>query len=299
VAGAGRGEAHGAPAVLLNWPMLGILVALVVVVVLVALALRAYLRRGGDETHSVDSYRHTLHTLSDMRSRSTTRTVRVVGEEDGAAPEAEGDEAGGSSAVVEDAGLNSPPSPPRPRRHDRALSAMNRGPRRLAAPIVVGIIIVVLLAGVIVVGARSRHHHPSTAAQNVATSTSTTASHRNHRTTEKQSPSTTTTAAVPTHFAPIAATSLTATYRPPADVYSVTLSTTTSQCWVTATSASGTSLLSETLLPGQTKTLSVTGAAKLIIGAPSDLVVTLDHEPVVLPSGYGTPFTMTLQPATA
>jgi hypothetical protein len=283
----------------LNWPVLGILVALVVVVVLVALALRAYLRRGGDETHSVDNYRHTLHTLSDMRSRSTTRTVRVVGEEDEAAARAEGDAAGGSSGVFEDPEPHSPVSPPQPRRHDRALSAMNRGPRRMAVPIVVGVVVVVLLAGVLVVGARSRHHHPSASSQNVATSTSTTASHRDHRTTEKQSTSTTTTATVPTRFAPIAATSLTATYRPPADVYSLTLSTTTSDCWVTASSASGSSLLSETLLPGQTKTLSVTGAAKLIIGAPSSLVVTLDHEPVVLPTGYGTPFTMTLQPATA
>jgi hypothetical protein len=61
--------------------------------------------------------------------------------------------------------------------------------------------------------------------------------------------------------------------------------------------SSGTSVFSGTLLSGQTKALSVTGAATVIIGAPSAVAITLDHEPVVLPTGYGTPFTMTLQPA--
>ena len=66
---------------------------------------------------------------------------------------------------------------------------------------------------------------------------------------------------------------------------------------MTVSTPGGTSIFTQTLTPGQSKTLSVTGESMVVIGAPSSLVVTVDHEPVVLPSGYGTPFTMTLQPA--
>jgi hypothetical protein len=278
----------------LNCRVLGILVALVVVVVLVALAMRAYLRRGGDEANSVDDYRHTLHTLSDIRSKSATRTVRVIGAEE--AGPGDGEVGAAEAPVFEDAGLRAPLTTPRTGRHDRAMSAMNRRPRRMGAPVAVGVVVLAVLAGVVVVGARSRHHTPTHSAD-VPASTTAVTSH--HSTPPANRTTSTTTTTVPTRFLPADASSLSATYRPPANVYSVTLAAGTSQCWVTVSSATGASLLSTTLSPGEKKTLSVTGGAKVVIGAPSALTVTLDHEPVVLPTGYGTPFTMTLQPATA
>lgn len=269
--------------------------ALVVVVVLVVLAMRAYLRRGGDEANSVDDYRHTLHTLSDIRSRSATRTVRVIGADESAPGD---EEVVGTTegSVFEDAGLRAPLTAARTGRHDRAMSAMNRRPRRMGAPVAVGVVVLILLAGVVAVGARSRHHTPTHSAD-APTSTTVVTSHHSRSPANRTTSTTTTTA--PTRFLPADATSVSATYRPPANVYSVTLATGTSQCWVTVSSATGASLLSTTLSPGEKKTLSVTGGAKVVIGAPSALRVTLDHEPVVLPTGYGTPFTMTLQPATA
>ncbi len=278
--------------------MIGIVVAVVVAVVLVALALRAVRRRGGDEAHSVEDYRHTLHTLSDIRTRSTTRSVRVLGQPD--APPGDRETAGQASPpVFEDTGLRAPESPSRDRRRrDRAMSTMNHRPRRIAAPLVVAVIVVAALAAVVVVGARSQHHKPSSGTA-VPSSSPTTVTSRRDRTPTRQTTTTTTTTTttVPARFVPVAATSLTATYHPPAATYSVTLSTKTSDCWVTVSSSSGTSIFSETMHPGQSKSLSVTGEATVTIGAPSVLAVTLDHEPVILPAGYGTPFTMTLQPA--
>ncbi len=279
--------------------MIGIVVAVVVALVLVALALRAVRRRGGGEAHSVEDYRHTMHTLSDIRARSTTRSVRVLGQQD-EPPESQEVPVGQTSPpVFEDAGQRAPVSPSRDRRRrDRAMSTMNHRPRRIAAPVVVAVIVLAALVAVVVVGARSQHHKPSSNA-GVPTSSPTTVTTRRARPPTRQTTTTTTTTTttVPARFVTVAATSLTATYHPPAATYTVTLSTKTSDCWVTVSSSSGTSIFSETMVPGQTKSLSVTGEATVTIGAPSVLAVTLDHEPVVLPTGYGTPFTMTLQPA--
>jgi hypothetical protein len=277
--------------------VIGIVVAVVVAVVLVALALRAFFRRGGDEAHSVDNYRHTLHTLSDIQGRSTTRSVRVIGQEDD--PAAERVAAGGESSppAFEDAALRPPVPPARDvRRRDRAMASMNHGPRRVAAPLAVGVVVLAALAAVVVVGARSQHHKPSSGT-GAPSSSPTTTTRRARLPARQTTTTTTTTTTVPSRFVPLSATSLTATYRPPATTYSVTLATTTSECWVTVSSSSGASIYSETMSPGQTKALSVSGATTVIIGAPSALAVTVDHEPVVLPTGYGTPFTMTLQPA--
>ncbi len=273
--------------------------AVVVAVVLVALALRAVRRRGGDEAHSVEDYRHTMHTLSDIRSRSTTRSVRILGQKEEPPDGQEVPVGQTAPPVFEDPGLRAPASPSRDRRRrDRAMSTMNHRPRRLAAPLVVAVIVLAALVAVVVVGARSQHHKPSSGT-GVPSSSPTTVTSRRARPPTRQTTTTTTTTTVPARFVPVAATSLTATYHPPAATYSVTLSTKTSDCWVTVSSSSGTSIFSETMHPGQTKTLSVTGEATVTIGAPSALAVTLDHEPVVLPTGYGTPFTMTLQPAAA
>lgn len=281
--------------------MIDIVVAAAVALLLVVVVTWAVRRRGGDEEHSVEGYRHALDTLSGIRSRSATGSVRVLGQEGDARPEATGAEPPGP-AVFEDTGLHPSEPPPRPRtsrrRHDRAMSAMNRGPRRLGAPILAGVVVLAALAAVIVVGARSQHH-PSTPARRTAGSShpATTVGSRPKGQKAPTSTTTTTTTTLPPRFAPVTATATTATYRPPASSYTLTLVTTTGGCWVTVSTAGGQAVLTQTIPPGQSRSLSLTGTVTVIIGAPTVLVVNIDHEAVTLPTGFQTPFTMTLAPA--
>ena len=58
-----------------------------------------------------------------------------------------------------------------------------------------------------------------------------------------------------------------------------------------ARSSAGSTLLSGTLAAGETKSVTASGKTSIILGAPSAVHVTIDHQPVVLPAGYQTPFT--------
>jgi len=155
--------------------MVQIAVAAGVVVVVVALLTWLVRRRSSDEVHSVDGYRQTLNTLQGIRSRSGSGTVRVIGGtpapgETPAAPTGtKGPDAAGGGAskspgrdlVFEnDPNAVAPPvgSSRSQRCQERAISAMNRRPRRLAGPVVVVVVVLALLAAVLVIGARS--HHP-------------------------------------------------------------------------------------------------------------------------------------------
>lgn len=190
-----------------------------------------------------------------------------------------------------------------------------RGVRRtalVAAPVLVGALaaaaVVTGWPPVISGGKASRHaaapsdvstkvmtHHRSRSNQ-VATTTSTTTTSTT-TTTTPTSTTTTTTTTLPPRFAPVTATATTATYRPPASSYTLTLVTTTGGCWVTVSTAGGQAVLTQTIPPGQSRSLSLTGTVTVIIGAPTVLVVNIDHEAVTLPTGFQTPFTMTLAPA--
>jgi cytoskeletal protein RodZ len=176
------------------------------------------------------------------------------------------------------------------------------------------VVVLAVLAAVVIVGSRTPKHtttpttrpttrpsttrrtspttRPTTTRPSTTTRVTTTTRPAGHRT-----GTTSTTTTVPARFVAVTSSATTATYTPPADTYTLTLHTTVGDCWVTVSGSSGATLFSTTLAPDQSKQLSVTGAVTVIIGAPSTLVVTLDHEPVVLPSGFQTPFTMTLQPA--
>jgi|SRR6185437_15736139 len=310
-------------------------IVVVIVVVLVVVTGAAWLvrRSGGDDDHSVEGYRHTLDTLGGIRSRSSSGTVRVLGQtDDPAAPadpgpgQATGPSTGpstgpatgggfprpgtgqGRGLVFEDPATRPPASVgPTPsgggRRPDRAISAMNRRPRRLGAPILVAAVVLAVLVAIILVGAHA--HHPKS-------STTTTTGPRSHptttvrggaagahaTTTTRPPPTTTTTSTtVPSSFTATTYTSTTGTYVPPAASYTVVLTAANGDCWLTVQSAGGTTVFTQTLTPGQSKSLPLTGVNTIEIGAPSALTVTIDRKPVVLPAGYQTPFRMTLQPA--
>src|SRR5271166_6472245 len=138
-------------------------VVVAAVVVLAVVAIWGLRRRGGDDVHSVEGYRHTLDTLQGIRSKTPTSVRVVAGRE-----ESEGRHA-------------APPEPPAPagdgvrghssaanpgrdlvRGERRAISRMNHRPRRVAAPVASALIVAAVVAGLIVVGARQRHHPPTT-----------------------------------------------------------------------------------------------------------------------------------------
>lgn len=303
------------------------MIVVVVVVVLVVAAGAAWLvrRRGGDDTHSVEGYRNTLDTLQGIRSR-TPSTVRLLGRDDDP-PDADepGPAAGpgapaagrtgyprpgtgpGQNLVFEEPSTRSPGAVPAPggrhrRTQDRAISAMNHRPRRWGAPALVAVVVVAVLVAIILIGAHARHPKSSTTTTGPRSNPTTTAGGASTggngtTTTSKPARTTTTTTTVPPSFTAITFTSTTATYVPPAAAYTVTLSATTGQCWLTVKSSTGTTVFSQTLGPGQSKTLTLTGTSTIVIGAPTVVAVTVDQKPVVLPTGYRTPFLMTLQPS--
>jgi len=314
-------------------------VVVIVAVLLITLVTWAVRRRGVDEVHSVDGYRHTLETLQDIRSRSGSGSVRVLGRPTGttASPSSSGEGAdptappvpapfdaatpnaivapttppgagrspgnrrgrGSEELVFDDTAIGDVVGPLHTgadqRGQDQAISAMGHRPRRLGVA-VTAIVVVALLAVVIVVGIHFDHSSHQTVASKAASAAgSHPAGVKKHS--KKASAPTTTTTTVPPTFTAVTYTATTATYTLPSTSYAVTFVTKTGACWITVTSATGSVLFTQTLQPGQSKSISTTGKSTIILGAPSSVTITIDHEPVVLPGGYQTPFYMTLLPA--
>ncbi len=325
------------------------MIVFLVVLLLAGFAAWAYMRMGDSETRSMRGYHHTIETLEDIGHRTPAGAVRVLrdpnategepGEGDrwvgGTGPATPTSGAGATAAgvVAKDAGagnsyafedtsvrgrLNAPPGP---KVQARALTAMNRRPRRLGGPIAVAVIVLAVLAGVIAIGASGNHHSGQPPATTVATTSTTAAPAGHHSSTTVATTSTTTapaghqssttvpagkkksatarstTTTVPTKFLAVSSTATTATYVPPANGYQITFTTAAGECWVNVASTSGATLLSQTLPIGVSKVVAATGQTTVIIGAPRAVTISVDHEPVVLPAGYQTPFTITFRPA--
>ncbi len=67
----------------------------------------------------------------------------------------------------------------------------------------------------------------------------------------------------------------------------------TGLCWVDATAAStGNVVWTGTLQTGQSQSIPATGSLIVRLGAANDVTVTMNGEPVVLPSGFQSPFNM-------
>jgi hypothetical protein len=299
------------------------LVAVVVVVLVVAGITVMIRRRSGDEVHSVEGYRSTLHTLEEVRTRSSA--VRVLprtgdGSESGvAAPDAA---AGGepppgsaSSAAGAAAGYRfgedevgaGAAEPSRfirdtPRQRRRALNSMNHGPRRFAAPVIAGVLVLGAVAALAVVGAHT-HRRPS--GSTTTTHVGHTAAARHSGTTTAaagrhaagQHKASTTTTTKPPSYTAVSSTSTSATYVPPAPSYVLHIAASIGPCWVqVANTETGNVELSQTLSAGDAQPVSVRGTTTVELGAPGNVTIELDGTPVVLPSGYGTPFTLTFAP---
>ncbi|MHB8221055.1 MAG: DUF4115 domain-containing protein [Acidimicrobiales bacterium] len=262
----------------------------VAALVVIAVGVGVGLARRGGETHSVDDYRHTLETLQGLSEHPKVRVLKP-GEADEPAPADTARQPAGlrfeDLGPTDDAAVSTRSAQRSRRSQSRALSSMNHRPRRLAGTIASAVVVLAVLGVVVAVGTT---RHPGAPPP-------TTTTPRRNTTTPRRNTTTTTTTTVPPKFTPVTSTTTTATYTAPSASFSITLATTTGNCWVNVTSSTGTTLLSQTLPAGTTKTIAASGTTTVILGAPSAIDVSIDHQPVVLPTGFQTPFTMTLQPA--
>lgn len=314
-----------AESVLIGAVLTGLVAVVVVVLLLVAGIALTVRRRGGDEVHSVEGYRSTLDTLETVQKRSSA--VRVLPRA-GAAPAAPGDDgaahdAAGTAAAVagtgsDGAGGGRPPqtfsdvAPPlesskflrdTPRQRRRAMSSMNHGPRRLFAPIAAVVIVLGALAALAVVGAHTNRPKRNAGASSGSHATDTTvAQHRatTTRTTVAHHQSATTTTTTPTSYTAQTSATGAVTYVPPAPSYVLAVSTTSGACWVQVTDQpSGTVSFSQTMEPGSSQTLHINGTVTVDLGAPGAASLTLDGVPVVLPTTYNVPLSLTFAPPAA
>jgi hypothetical protein len=296
--------------------VIGLVALVVAALVIVGLALVAR-QRNSDEVHSVEGYRSTLHTLEEVRTR--TSSVRVLPrsgqtEPDGQAgvppsgdaaleaPVVSGSIAGGHGSGDPGAPFETLNYPRESARHQRrAMASMNHGPRRIAGPIVVGVVVLMLVAGLVAVGART-HRTPS---RHGTSTTGTPATHHSGQSapsgTEhhgaKAHPTTTT---APASYTATTSSATGATYVPPAPSYVLRVTAATGPCWVEVTEhSSGAVVLAQTLPTGSAQSVHLSGSASLSLGAPGAVTVALDGTPVVMPTGYSTPFTMTFVPPAA
>ena len=184
-------------------------------------------------------------------------------------------------AITFDDALAPVPGEPAPDRSDPAIGFMNHRPRRLLAPGLAVLAVLVLVVVLLVFGshrAAPRHHA-------AATTTTTT-----HATT------TTTTAPPPAVSAPQVTSASDATYAVASSNFTLVLSATSSECWISVTGPTGASVFSGVLAAGQQQTIPATGLVSVEIGAPSSFTATVNGAPVTLPSGYQTPLTLHFTP---
>ncbi|MGH9083437.1 MAG: DUF4115 domain-containing protein [Acidimicrobiales bacterium] len=266
-----------------------IVVAVVAIVVVVFASAWAVRRRSVGDAHSVEGYRQTLSTLQGLGARSSGRPMRLLDDE----PRDLRRRAGPADRpvgrrIVDDAGAG--PAPLAGPGIDRAMRAVDRrGPRPHLVVLMLVALVVAAGAAVYLTG---RPHHSPGAATGTSNSAGTaghgTGSHARHRTT---------TTTVPLHYQPTTSTASTASYTMPTATYAVTLSVTSGNCWVQVTNAAGTTVFAQTLAAGTSHHLTLSGRMTVNLGAPSVVSVAVDHAPVVFPTGYRGPFTMTFVPA--
>jgi hypothetical protein len=298
--------------------LIGVILVVVAVAVLAATAFTR--RRSHDDVHSVDGYHRQLHTLEHISVHPLQADRDGATSSKPAIPESAVRLAGSPNVRVTDAPPVSvppvaPPAVPDPStpvafddatpapapappsygsigRRDRAMSAMNRRPRRLAAPAIAVAAVTLLIAVLLIAGS-----HPNT--PNRSAGSTTAQKHTRHPTTPKRAHHTTTTTAPPIVSLPSATSLHSATYKVASSSFTLVLGASSGACWVDAVDVSSNTTLFEAVLsPGEQHTVTATGPVSIELGAPGAFSGTVDGAPVVLPYGYQTPFTMQLVPIT-
>jgi hypothetical protein len=187
---------------------------------------------------------------------------------------------------------SSPPSAP-PELGGKAMVAINRRPRRLAAPAtavaaVLILVVVLLLTGTHSPTPRQSHGSGSGSTRGDTGSPPSTADGRT-----KTKTKTTSTTQPPAVSAPVSSSAGAATYQVAASTFSMTLAATSGACWVDATdSTTGATLFTGTLGAGDRQSFTATSPVTVVVGAPTVFVASVNGVAAVLPSGFRTPFTM-------
>jgi hypothetical protein len=297
--------------------MVGMLVALIAVVVVVAGAVVAKLtwRPSHDEVHSVNDYHSALGTIGELASRNPPpgthgRSPTRGGRPDPAAPLVFDDDrpTGPTPKAVpaEDA-----PIFRSDRARRQALSSMNHRPRRW---VVATAAVVVLLAFGALAYVGSHRNNKSPAKSSSSAVTHTTAAVRTtptthpptqvrttptthppaqvHTTKPKPKPKSTTPTTAP-QIAAITTSATSATYPVPSSSYQLVVTTSTGPCWIQAQSTnSGTTLWEGTIPAGSSQTIPGNGGMTIDIGA-SGTSITVNGVPVGLPAPLNVPFQAT------
>jgi hypothetical protein len=107
---------------------------------------------------------------------------------------------------------------------------------------------------------------------------------------------TTTTAPRPVVSAPQVTSAADATYAVGKTDYTLVLSATSTECWISVSGSAGAGIFSGVLEPGQAQTIPATGLVSVEIGAPASFGATVDGTAVTLPNQYQTPLTLHFTP---
>ncbi len=177
-------------------------------------------------------------------------------------------------------------------RRDRSLLAMEHPAHRFGAPLAALLVVLVVAGGAAYLVVRTHHVTPAS-----KQSTSAGSRRRTPSTKRKHTAHTSPTTTAPHRYTAVSSTASSATYVPATSTYSLTVGATTADCWMSVTSASGTTVLEQTFAPGASVSLSLTGRSTILLGAPKAAEVSIGGVPVVLPSGIPGPYTVTLSPA--
>jgi hypothetical protein len=185
--------------------------------------------------------------------------------------------------------------------NDKAMHSINQRPKRIGV-IVAFAAVVVLIVVLILAGMHSTpppRHPTSGTATTVAAPThshthSGTAATTGHATPKKSTSTPTTVAAVVS--APVPTSANAASYHVGVASYSLALSATSSDCWVSATNTTtGAVLFTGVLTAGQSQSVAASGPVTVVAGAPAAFAATVNGVAVQLPIGSPAPFTLTFE----
>jgi hypothetical protein len=284
-------------------------VIIIVVVVSSLVGVLILRRRSHDDVHTIEGYHRVAHTLEVINEHpqgaeksadqvvgpkhsypeSTVRltdaaTVRLTHPTPTDLPPVAPPEVGARvGAITFDDALAPAKGETALRPEDPAIGSMNHRPRRLLAPGLAVVVVLALVSVLLIFGSHSttppRHHAAAT----------TTTSTRPH-------PTTTTTVARAIVSPPQVTSATDATYAVAMNNYTLVLSATSTECWISVTGSAGASIFSGVLEPGQQQSVPAAGLVSVEIGAPQSFGATVNGTAVTLPTNYQTPLTLHFTP---
>lgn len=240
----------------------------------------------------MSGYRETLDVLGRLQGRERERGARPQRQEEPDA--ARGPTGSGPGQTQPERGPEEPsprgPAAPPLRGPGSPLGMRGsgnpggvRGSRRGASAGLAGLALVLVAGAAVAYGvARTHHTHAPTPA----------ASQKTRDTTS----TTTTSTTLPSSYTAVSAGPSAATYAPAATSYSLEMGATSGNCWMSVTSQNGTTVFAKTLTAGSTASVSLSGRATVLVGAPTVATLSAGGVPLQLPSSIVGPFTVTLAP---